>query len=343
MWKEEHFDLLLRYLQKNASEQETEEVEIWLKRNPENLEILEELEAHYQSVLLDQETYDVQEKGLGLLQKKLDLLEGQHQEHQSRQTPIQSVFSWRMAAVAAFMLLLISVGIFFYVYTSVEKQTASFASITKQTGKGQRSRLILPDGSTVYLNSESSLTYSSNYYETERTVYLQGEAFFEVIPDSEKPFRVETASFTTQVLGTSFNVQAYPHYTTTSVAVATGKVKVLDNTEQELVKLVPGQQLSYDHATHAYATETITPEEVISWTKGQLIFKNTPLDELISELERWYDISIELQNQELSNCRFTATFDNLTLNESLYLLSITTNLNYTQHGRTITISGKSCQ
>lgn len=354
MWREEQYDLLLRCWQGQATDEEKNLVQEWLRQSPENYAIKEELEAYFQNILLDQSTYTVQGRGMRLLQHKIDAWETKQPE-QPLPTPepaealVLSLKRPHFMAVAASLALLLCMATFFYLdynrWSGTRQSMAEAAEphmIRKQTGRGQRSKLFFPDGSVVYLNAESSIAYSDDYFVQDRTVYLEGEAFFEVEPDSTKPFKVYTRDLITRVLGTSFNIHAYGQNSASQVTVATGKVSVQDST-RELQQLTPGMQLTYDQKTRKHSITNVPAAEAAGWTQGEMVFRNMPLHQIAAELERWYDVRIEIGDKALRECRFTATFDNLSLKDAIYLLSITTTLTYEQHGRVIMLHGTSCK
>ncbi|GAB3823564.1 FecR family protein [Pontibacter rugosus] len=348
MLREEHYNILIRYWQNQATEQEKLKLQEWLQQSAENNNIQEELEAYFHSVKLDQSTYQPTARGLNLLNQKIDLWQEEQLTSEPQLPRSPQFYTSHWWAVAASLMLLLCAGAFVYLdysdWQTANKQLAQQTAtiIKKENGKGQRSKLFFPDGSVVYLNAESSISYSDAYFVEDRTVYLEGEAFFEVVPDSTKPFKVHTAGITTAVLGTSFNIHAYKSTGTAQVTVATGKVSVQDSTH-ELQKLRPNQQLTYHLTTGTHTTAEVPASEATAWTKGEMVFRNMPLHQIAEELERWYDVQIEIKDQALHNCRFTATFDNVSLKDALHLLGITTNLTYKQHGRAITLHGTSCK
>lgn len=165
---------------------------------------------------------------------------------------------------------------------------------TVRIPRGMSRRLVLPDGSRVWLNAESSLSYPGSFGGRERReVTLQGEAYFEVAPDSLHPFVVETAALQTQVLGTSFNVRAYSPEDT-RVTLLRGSVKVSDRHRGELL-LRPGEgtDSSLDRKTVEDA------EDCRAWTDGRFAFDDAPLVEIMRELGRWYNVDIVFTDREV--------------------------------------------
>src|SRR5690606_16871269 len=145
--------------------------------------------------------------------------------------------------------------------------------IVKENPASERSRFTLPDGSLVWLNCTSSLRYLESFSGNERKVELVGEAFFEVMEDSLRPFIVYSGNLSTTALGTSFNVAAYPEKDMIEVALISGKVSINDHVRRdELMVLNPGMGMRYDRQTQKAIRETINADKVLAWKSGVLIF-----------------------------------------------------------------------
>ncbi|MDJ1467479.1 FecR family protein [Xanthocytophaga flava] len=358
MWKEENFERLLRYWHGKSSPKEEVEIRQWLASEPENEALFEALKDYFETIRLEETTYDVSDKGYKRLSDKITdweesvRIEADSVTKDATDGVILSIgrkLSYKkLLASAAVVAGLLFGGLYIWKIGIQISEQSNIVWVTKETGRKQQEKVTLPDGSMVYLNVESRIKYNPDSFTQERTIYLEGEAFFEVTPDKKRPFRVKTPTLTTQVLGTSFNVQAYRNlngskYESTHVTVATGKVRVVDSLQAELGQLLPGDELIYDKTSHSVETRKVDLSTVRSWQNKRLIFKDTPIAEIAAQLERWYDVSIVIDNPALYSCHFTATFNQLTLEQTLELLSITTNLSYQQNGKTITLRGNACQ
>ncbi len=173
-------------------------------------------------------------------------------------------------------------------------------TVKKETQAGQKLSFYLPDGSFVKLNSESSIEYPSEFTGSLREVKLAGEAFFEVIKDPQKPFRVETEDIITEVLGTSFNVNTYPESSKIQVALVEGKVKVIPahtNNDHKAIILLPGETLSYSKLDGNFNFENIDQAELLCWKDGELNFDRISFMETINEMERWYGIKFSIDEK----------------------------------------------
>ncbi|KJF45373.1 FecR family protein [Draconibacterium sediminis] len=164
--------------------------------------------------------------------------------------------------------------------------------------------LTLSDGTKVWLNSESTLTYPLLFNNNERRVKLIGEAYFEVTHNPDSPFRIEVNSQVVEVLGTSFNVNAYPDKNATYTTLVEGSVKVNINETEESILLNPGFQCQVNKTDNQSAIIQVNVREVIAWKDGSYIFENESLEEIMSILSRWYDFSFSFENQQVCQLNF---------------------------------------
>lgn len=204
------------------------------------------------------------------------------------------------------------------------------------TRNGEIKAVWLPDSSLVTLNARSTLRYSLS--ENERTVYLEGQAFFDVRPNQQRPFMVRSGPLTTQVLGTSFDVRAYP-LENTQVAVVTGKVKVA-TPKGESVILEQGLQAAYTPATSTISRFAADTAHMSSWQQGIINMNNLTLREVSTVLERWYGIEVVLETPGIDNYVLSGTQVNTDLHSTLESVCFIFKLQYTQDGNTIHISKK---
>ena len=203
---------------------------------------------------------------------------------------------------------------------------------TLATGAGSQYRLALPDGTLVWLNAGSSLRYPTAFTGGERRVALSGEAYFEVAKDATKPFRVQSGSATTEVLGTHFNVRAYAGEGGVTTTLLEGSVQVSNKSLAQLLQ--PGQQARTTEET--IELSLADGEEAVGWKNGQFVFHKTPVAAVMQELERWYGTPIE--NKEGSTKHLTATFSrSLPLPKVLRLLEATGDVQFRSQGKEIRV------
>ncbi|UYQ95875.1 DUF4974 domain-containing protein [Chitinophaga horti] len=207
-------------------------------------------------------------------------------------------------------------------------------------GAGERKTITMPDQSVVHLNAGSRITYDEAYNEDGRELTLEGEAFFEVTEDPQKPFKVLHGGLTTEVLGTSFNIHAYSAAADMKVTVATGRVRVSGAAN---ATLAAGQSLTYvKSSATANVTKPSHVEQSYSWKDGVLAFDSERLGDIAHTLERWYNVTVHLEGEGAANCRFTGAFERLPLEKVLSLLSKNGNFSYRINGRDVYITGVPC-
>ncbi|NJN27833.1 MAG: DUF4974 domain-containing protein [Cyclobacteriaceae bacterium] len=213
----------------------------------------------------------------------------------------------------------------------------------KVTQAGQKSKFELPDGSLVYLNAGSKLSYPKEFSNTRRLVQLEGEAFFEVMHHPKKPFIVQTNSIETTVLGTAFNINAYANQaikvTVASGRVAVGKLKA----EKPWKELNANQQLTYLADEDEYMVNQVEIAEWISWKDGKLNLANRNLATILPELELWYGVSIVLINPALGNCQFQTVLHNQSLQSLLEEFAYAADINYNIKQDTVFLNGTGCK
>ncbi len=173
----------------------------------------------------------------------------------------------------------------------------------------------MEDGSKVWLNKHSRLTYLKEFGSNQRVVKLEGEAFFDVAKESSRYFVIETAATKIKVLGTSFNVSANPEKGATTVLVKTGKVRFENLTTEASVDLVANEKATYDHHRKTFKTTKNQSLNSLAWMSKELNFRKTPFSELVIDLENYYGIEIDWKDSNLENCRYTSLFNNSSLED----------------------------
>jgi ferric-dicitrate binding protein FerR (iron transport regulator) len=235
------------------------------------------------------------------------------------------------------------------------------------TPNGSKTTITLPDGSKVWLNAGSKLSYNKEFGGNRREVELSGEAFFEVkgvtIPGTEHrvPFIIHTRFIDVRVLGTAFNVKAYPRDKQTVTSLVHGKVEVwVHNRPEKKYTLQPNEKLvvrneevhaattgkgnngindqpfaAYSYLTHARGDSSVIET---AWVQNKLVFDNESFAEIAEKMERWYNVEIVCKDVKLQTEPMSGSFTNETVQEALYALSVSTPFHYTIHGNKITIA-----
>ena len=258
-----------------------------------------------------------------LLEKRLPRL-------QHRILPLRT-----MANAAAVAVLCVLGWWAYYMFAPVPLQTVSTLAETRS--------ITLPDQTEIVLNRYSTLTYPERFRGKDRKVQLQGEAYFEVSKDAAHPFKVEAEAVIVQVLGTHFNIEAYPEDAQVKTTLLEGSVAVsLIGKEEERLVLSPNESAIYnkDKKSLTLHTEKDASEE-IAWRNGTLLFKSIPLQEIIRQLSNAFHTDIRIEDADLQNYHMTATFsDGETLEEILSLLCRNQKFGYTKTNDIITITQK---
>lgn len=233
--------------------------------------------------------------------------------------------------IAALIVVGLAVG--YYYFTPPSR-------IEIVSAKGQNKEVILPDGSKITLNQLSSLSYDSDFNEMDREVAFKGNAFFEIVKNPEKPFLILGEKINIQVLGTSFNVDAYRDELV-EVNVISGKVAMREKNEESEVILTAGMTGSY--SSQKLTASKSSGQNYNSWLSGKLVFTNTPLRDLVGDLKRHFGQEVALKNLKLGACRFTGSFQDPTLDEVLEVVSASLSLTVIRQEERYLLDGPGCE
>lgn len=233
----------------------------------------------------------------------------------------------RVAAILLLPVLIISGAYFF----SVRNQNRQYSSVynTVETPLGMRSDLILPDGTKVWLNAGSKLSYPVIFDSKNREVRLIGEAYFEVKKDKKWRFRVIARDLDIQVTGTTFNCNAYLENDQIQTALIEGQV-IVTNEKTKLFKVLsPGELATLSRKDQLLTTTKTDLEKHIAWKNGKLLFKDDKMGTVLEKLQRWYNVDFEIVDKEISDYIYTATFIDESLDQALKMLSLSAPVSYT--------------
>lgn len=251
--------------------------------------------------------------------------------------PKKQIVNWKtyMALAASVALL----ACFIYLYAH-ETNLPVTEMVSKSNEAGQRSRISLPDGSTVFLNAESSLQYNSNFSDNERKVFLEGEAFFEVAKDTLRPFTVTTGQLSTTALGTSFNINSYPDKNEMQVVLLTGKILIKDTVSNETAILSSGEAVILKKDTRGIEKITVNADNIVLWKDGIIHFEKTEFEEVINVLEKWYDVEFVIQNHPAQNLVCSGTFEKQYLSNVLKSIGFALGFDYEIKGKKVYVKFK---
>lgn len=297
-------------------------------RNESGLSNLTDEELWVSSAVADDTLqYDV-DQAFERFQKRTGLDQSGRQSYKWYRT-------WSVAAVAIVLLGLITVTAYWQGSRQIQ---SNFSDIVVEAPLGSKTKLTLPDGSTVWLNAGSKMIYSQGFGVSDRRLAFQGEGYFEVEKNDEMPFLVQTHDVNVTVVGTKFNFRNYPEDEEAVVELLEGKVALENQLKEESVRyLSPNEKMVLHKATGEMDITSAKVKEATLWTENILLFDEDLLPDIVRELERSYHVQIEIENEDLKQTRFYGQFNQLEQNiyDVLDMLSETGKLKYHEEGKVI--------
>jgi len=324
-------DILIRYLAQETSAEEHDMVQTWLNISQENKNYFEQLNH------LWEDTND-----RSALDKKFQTLQSWDKVHNTISEPKHKPgrtyrLIWR-AAIAASILLLVGIGSYFLYNNNNNKGI-------KITSNKKIVKITLPDASVVWLNRNSELIYKKNYNKS-RSLKFSGEGYFEVKPDASNPFVIVTKRATITVLGTKFNVHAYPNDSVTEVVVKSGKVmlsqQIPGSSAKTEIILTEGEKGFDSNKSAVPQKKPADDPNYLSWKTREFVFNNTNIKEIVGIINNIYDANIELNTDNTDNCNLSGKFNCQSLNDILDMLQIVLNIKIEKEGTTIVIKSNGC-
>lgn len=227
------------------------------------------------------------------------------------------------------------------VYDKINLTSDDLEYNTLKTPNGSEYRLILADGSKVWLNAASELKYPISFSNAERKIFIEGEAYFEIVKNKDKPFIVQTNGYDVQVFGTSFNIMAYNDEQQIATTLIEGSVKIAAYEKENSVYITPGQQAVLHENSAEIKIIDVDTYQYISWKDGLFVFKSEPLGSITKKFSRWYNCEIQFADPELEHTKFTGTLRRDTnLGELLNIISQTCQINFTVNENNVLIISK---
>lgn len=249
----------------------------------------------------------------------------------SRRTPrIRRTYIHMLRLAAIFVVMVLSSLALTYLMLNPEADVQEIVFREIITDRNQRASIQLSDGTKVNLSVDSRIKMPDQFARDVREIELSGEAYFDVAHSPDRPFIIRSGNTTVQVLGTDFGVRAYSDEDQIRVVVKTGSVAVKSTIGQEenSVILQPGQLARVASNSLDINTEWVDPDSYLEWINGKLSFNQSTLSEVISQLERWYDLEVVLENKSIKDRRLTAIIDSRSLNNVLNVISQSVDLSY---------------
>jgi transmembrane sensor len=333
----------INYINNQCTPEELESVIQWLLYSAHTQEGQDLLHEIFEDVISKKGTIDFDEDRLLdrihhtlNINQTRELLSNESIGIQKKRSfrPIFRFFS-RAAAILFLPLLLYT----FYVHFSTIDSSNDLIAKGRQlynkiiAPQGSVVSLDLPDGSKVWLNNGSKLRFPAKFNGNKRIVELEGEGYFEVMPNPRKPFIVDTKKIRVIALGTKFNVMAYMDDPDVETSLKEGKVLIqrIDKAGKghTLLEMKPSEYITFNSGNEKLTLQRKDPEEYSSWINGKLVFRNVPLDQVVRKLSRWYNVEFDIQDSDLEQYSYTATLIDETLPQVLELMKIATPIDYT--------------
>ena len=243
---------------------------------------------------------------------------------------------------AAIIFFFLSFSFLSYYYVTEENSKNEFCTIS--VPKGNKSEIVLPDGSKIWLNNNSKLVYPKKFNKSEREVELIGEGYFEVQRNTKIPFIVKTSDVSIKVLGTKFNISAYPNDKFIETTLISGKVTVQSNENPEVVStLNPGESMTFDKLNNQTAITPVDTKFYTYWMKGEFVFRDEKFEILAKRIERIYNVEIIFEDQTLKEKTYTGDFkvdDNIYSILEIFKRSTSVPIEYITDRNKITIRRK---
>lgn len=322
-------ELLKRYCDGEASAEERAIVEAW------NAEYYWEKgrRAMVDDVLMEEGCEEVKSRLMTQIREK-------EQRQRASKRNEWRFWSWhigRYAAMAAMLVVLLYIGHSVFDYTQSPQQQKRVVQICFQTNTHEIKRICLPDSSLIYLNRGSKLYYNPQWFnKSQRDVWLEGEAFFEVAKDKTKPFVVHSNKLETVVRGTSFNIKAYRELDQSVVSVRSGKVEVANSNRQTIASLTRNRQLTYNTDADSYHTTDMNWMAAAGWMEGKLVLCNANTKELQLKIKQYFNADLTVEGAILDGVMFNSSFDKgSALKDILERICVLYNVHYVLKGNKI--------
>lgn len=305
-------ELLPRYCDGNVSAEEKEKVEIWIRQSEEHYKIAQQIQLIYLAsdtiAIMDQVNTD----------NALDKVDGR-----IRRSQLKTLFMWGQRVAAILFIPLLAA----YLLEVLIPEKRDIRMLEVRTNPGMTTSLTLPDGTKVNLNSESSLVYPETFDGDLRSVRLEGEAFFEVVKNPEKRFVVTTPhNARVEVLGTSFNMEAFKWDSIVSTTLISGKVAFISRSGQ--VNMKPGEKLVYNIQADRASIYQTNGEAEISWKNGMIIFRKTPFEEALRLLTKRFNVDFVVSNDKYVKDFYTGSFTNHRLEQILDIFNASSGIKW---------------
>jgi transmembrane sensor len=338
-----NWGLLGKYLSGESNNEETIQIQRWIESSIKSKILFKNIQSDWNKINLvkNMKKVDVDNAWENLKQRILQEEPEVIPMKELKQDTRAKLYLYRTLQVAASILIFI--GISFGIYKIFSDSVISDNTIIK-SGFDNTSSIILPDGSKVYLNSNTIIKYPERFGTDSRNIYLKGEAYFDVVNDPDKPFVVKTNNAVIKVLGTSFNINTKTANNNLEVFVEYGNVQLSQKSNNENKILIEPGYIGVLSGNTIIKSKN-NDINYLAWKTRYLIFRNTKLGIVAKKIESVYNTSIQFNNKEIADCPLTATFNNASLDSILNVIEGTFNLeieDIIKTNRKVIIVGNGC-
>ena len=330
--------IISSYLRNEITEEDEQSLNRWLEEDVANRELFESLSRIWETSLGYPDVVNMEDE-----RQKLWKRLNNNQDHIIPSYNSKGHWLGRMIKYAAVIIVFFSFGhhlLTRYLQTKKPENKVLIQKVEHVNPPGQRSRILLQDGSIVWLNAASKLTYSTDFNKSTRDIQLEGEAYFEVAKNPDKPFKVSTNSLIITAVGTSFNVQSYSNNRIERVALNTGKVKIETinmGKKNGKTYLSPGQMVVYDPEKMDLKKIKFNGEDPFGWKDGRIVFYHATFKEVRETLARWYNVDIKVTGHLQREWDYSTSFENESLENILKSLKFSENIDYSLSGSKVEI------
>lgn len=330
--KDIHIELLDRFMRGELLADQRHELWRWFKQ-PEARELLSQ---HYFQSWMEagkkQLPIEIQNRMFNHIQS----LVHERTEKKKEQKIVRKLHFYRwLPYVAAVFLFGVMTFVHLYMHLADEVDIYSSQIYKVLVDKGQRASVILPDGTKVWLNSHTELTYNSDYGKRNRQVVLSGEGYFEVAKDSTSRFIVKAGEMEVEALGTTFNVKAYKEDRELTATLFEGKVRTSVGSEE--VILDPNESLNYNKSSRKMVVSDKFADYARMWKDNELVFKGETMEEVAVMLDRLYNVKVRFASEKVKRFRFSGVIKNNSLENVIELISLTAPISYKKLGGEIIV------
>jgi ferric-dicitrate binding protein FerR (iron transport regulator) len=330
MKKEECIEIFERYINRLATADEIKRLSNWIRNNQEISQWLE------QQILASPSTIDSEvqmrmlkniDAGISSETKEITINKGSDFWFQLNK--------WMRVAALFLLPVLTAAG----TYLFMTKDVTSSAPLIIAVERGQKANVTLPDGSKAWLNSQSKLTYSADFNVKKRELQLEGEAYFEVAHNPQKPFIVRSKDMAVEALGTAFSVKAYAEDSLISSILMRGKVRI--TTPSGELTLLPNEKVMYDKTSHTMKQSKVTNAvNFTGWIHNELRFENESLADIAKSIQRMYNVDVTFASENIKNQRYTGTVNNKSMESVLNFIKLTSPVSFKIDNQQVTLFEK---